>query len=189
MLTSPFLAGAEGLEPSARGFGVDVGEHNREQGKAGVARFPPQVGERVVLVWCCGEILRSQQQSNCHRYNPAVLPDLLDVHSGQQFLFRQGRGQLLKKLPVGGDDLLHFAVIPLHFGGNRLFQAGFEMLGLGIAPRVEGKPVDTGIGEQLSHLVKSMVQITGAAYVGEPEFLLHGRRPSQGAHNPTFLPI
>ena len=51
-----FLAGAEGLEPSARGFGVDVGEHNREQGKAGVARFPPQVGERVVLVWCCGEI-------------------------------------------------------------------------------------------------------------------------------------
>ena len=51
-----FVAGAEGLEPSARGFGVDVGEHNREQGKAGVARFPPQVGERVVLVWCCGEI-------------------------------------------------------------------------------------------------------------------------------------
>ena len=28
-----FLAGAEGLEPSARGFGVDVGEHGRERGK------------------------------------------------------------------------------------------------------------------------------------------------------------
>ena len=27
------LAGAEGLEPSARGFGVDVGEHGRERGK------------------------------------------------------------------------------------------------------------------------------------------------------------
>ena len=51
-----FVAGAEGLEPSARGFGVDVGEHNREQGKAGVARFSPKVPERAVLVWCCGEI-------------------------------------------------------------------------------------------------------------------------------------
>ena len=38
-----FLAGAEGLEPSARGFGVDVGEHNGEQKRAGVARFFPQV--------------------------------------------------------------------------------------------------------------------------------------------------
>ena len=28
-----FLAGAEGLEPSARGFGVDVGKHTRERGK------------------------------------------------------------------------------------------------------------------------------------------------------------
>ena len=55
-LTSPFLAGAEGLEPSARGFGVDVEERKRERGRGGVARFPPQVGERVVLVWCCGEI-------------------------------------------------------------------------------------------------------------------------------------
>ena len=27
------LAGAEGLEPSARGFGVDVGKHTRERGK------------------------------------------------------------------------------------------------------------------------------------------------------------
>ncbi len=38
-LTSPFLAGAEGLEPSARGFGVDVEERKRERGRGGVARF------------------------------------------------------------------------------------------------------------------------------------------------------
>ena len=38
-----FLAGAEGLEPSARGFGVDVGERIRERGRGGVGRFPPQV--------------------------------------------------------------------------------------------------------------------------------------------------
>ena len=30
VLASLFLAGAEGLEPSARGFGVDVGTHQRE---------------------------------------------------------------------------------------------------------------------------------------------------------------
>ena len=48
-----FLAGAEGLEPSARGFGVDVGGHSRERGRTDVARFPPQVRERTVLVWCC----------------------------------------------------------------------------------------------------------------------------------------
>ena len=40
-----FLAGAEGLEPSARGFGVDVGGRTRERGRAGVARFSPQVPE------------------------------------------------------------------------------------------------------------------------------------------------
>ena len=34
-----FLAGAEGLEPSARGFGVDVEERKRERGRGGVARF------------------------------------------------------------------------------------------------------------------------------------------------------
>ncbi len=33
VLASLFLAGAEGLEPSARGFGVDVGKHTRERGK------------------------------------------------------------------------------------------------------------------------------------------------------------
>ena len=32
-LTSPFLAGAEGLEPSARGFGVDVGTAHRGTGE------------------------------------------------------------------------------------------------------------------------------------------------------------
>ena len=42
-LGTRILAGAEGLEPSARGFGVDVGEHNGEQKRAGVARFFPQV--------------------------------------------------------------------------------------------------------------------------------------------------
>lgn len=34
-----FVAGAEGLEPSARGFGVDVEERKRERGRGGVARF------------------------------------------------------------------------------------------------------------------------------------------------------
>ena len=53
VLASLFLAGAEGLEPSARGFGVDVGERTREREKADVIRFPPQVPERAVLVWCC----------------------------------------------------------------------------------------------------------------------------------------
>ena len=47
-----FLAGAEGLEPSARGFGVDVEARKRERGRAGVARFLPQVRERAVLFWC-----------------------------------------------------------------------------------------------------------------------------------------
>ena len=47
-----FVAGAEGLEPSARGFGVDVGKCSKEQGRAGVARFLPQVRKGAVLVWC-----------------------------------------------------------------------------------------------------------------------------------------
>ena len=51
------LAGAEGLEPSARGFGVDVGEHTRERERADVARFLPQGRGRAVLVWCYGEFL------------------------------------------------------------------------------------------------------------------------------------
>ena len=48
-----FVAGAEGLEPSARGFGVDVRTNHRERGRGGATRFPPQVTKRVVLVWCC----------------------------------------------------------------------------------------------------------------------------------------
>ena len=55
VLASLFLAGAEGLEPSARGFGVDVGTNHRERGKTGVTRFLPQVTKRAVLVWCCVE--------------------------------------------------------------------------------------------------------------------------------------
>ena len=39
--------------PSARGFGVDVGEHIGEREKADVTRFPPQSHKRPVLVWCC----------------------------------------------------------------------------------------------------------------------------------------
>ena len=48
-----FLAGAEGLEPSARGFGVDVGKRRRERGRASVARFSHRTPRRAVLVWCC----------------------------------------------------------------------------------------------------------------------------------------
>ena len=44
-----FLAGAEGLEPSARGFGVDVGGCTRERGRAGVDRFLLQVRKSAVL--------------------------------------------------------------------------------------------------------------------------------------------
>ena len=51
------VAGAEGLEPSARGFGVDVETAHRERGRAGVTRILPQVRKRAVLVWCCWEIL------------------------------------------------------------------------------------------------------------------------------------
>ena len=47
-----FLAGAEGLEPSARGFGVDVKTAHRERGRGCVARFLPQVRKWVVLIWC-----------------------------------------------------------------------------------------------------------------------------------------
>ena len=50
-----FLAGAEGLEPSARGFGVGVGKRTGERGRASVGRFLPQVTKRAVLVWCYGK--------------------------------------------------------------------------------------------------------------------------------------
>ena len=55
-----FVAGAEGLEPSARGFGVDVGTNHQKQGRTGVARFLTQVPKRAVLVWCCEEIFRAK---------------------------------------------------------------------------------------------------------------------------------
>ena len=55
-----FVAGAEGLEPSARGFGVDVETNHGKQGKAGVARFSRTSPKRVVLVWCYGEIFRAK---------------------------------------------------------------------------------------------------------------------------------
>ena len=54
------LAGAEGLEPSARGFGVDVGGCTRERGRGGIARFSQPSLERAVLVWCYGGILRGK---------------------------------------------------------------------------------------------------------------------------------
>ena len=63
-LTSPFLAGAEGLEPSARGFGVDVGESTRERGRGGVGRFLLQVTKRAVLGWCCEEISGPKGREN-----------------------------------------------------------------------------------------------------------------------------
>ena len=47
-----FLAGAEGLEPSARGFGVDVGERTRKQKNDAVDRFFQASPEKLVLVWC-----------------------------------------------------------------------------------------------------------------------------------------
>ena len=47
-----FLAGAEGLEPSARGFGVDVGGGPEERGRGCVGRFSPQVRKGAVLIWC-----------------------------------------------------------------------------------------------------------------------------------------
>ena len=55
VLASLFLAGAEGVEPSARGFGVDVGKRTGERGRGGATRFPPQAAERAVLVWCYGK--------------------------------------------------------------------------------------------------------------------------------------
>ena len=48
-----FVAGAEGLEPSARGCGVDVGERTRERGKGRchpiLAASPREAGAGLVL--------------------------------------------------------------------------------------------------------------------------------------------
>ena len=64
VLASLFLAGAEGLEPSARGFGVDVGERSQERGRGSVARFSQTSPETAVLIWCCEEILRDKDGKN-----------------------------------------------------------------------------------------------------------------------------
>ena len=90
-LVSLFLAGAEGLglacrlgrlvacvplalaHPSARGFGVDVGKCSKEQGRAGVARFLPQVRKGAVLIWCCEEILRDKDGKNIFFLRTVVL--------------------------------------------------------------------------------------------------------------------
>ena len=50
--------------PSARGFGVDVGESTRERGRGGVGRFLPQVTKRAVLGWCCEEISGPKGREN-----------------------------------------------------------------------------------------------------------------------------
>ena len=55
-----FLAGAEGLEPSARGFGVDVETQQREQERGSVDGFSRRSHKRVVLVWCCKGFSRSE---------------------------------------------------------------------------------------------------------------------------------
>ncbi len=47
-----FLAGAEGLEPSARGFGVDVGTYAGLQKRNGARRFSQTSLKRLVLIWC-----------------------------------------------------------------------------------------------------------------------------------------
>ncbi len=62
MLASLFLAGAEGLEPSARGFGVDVGTDHSEQGRADVAQFSQPSLKRAVLIWCCERIFEGKNR-------------------------------------------------------------------------------------------------------------------------------
>ena len=47
--------------PSTRGFGVDVGTAHREQERADVTQFSPQVGKGVVLVWCYGDFSQAKK--------------------------------------------------------------------------------------------------------------------------------
>ena len=63
-----FLAGAEGLEPSARGFGVDVETAHKEQERGSVARFPCSKLKSVVLVWCFENIYKVCQSDWDFRY-------------------------------------------------------------------------------------------------------------------------
>ena len=83
VLASLFLAGAEGLEPSARGFGVDVRTNHRERGRGGATRFPPQAAERAVLVWCCEKIFRAKAEVKL-----LLLEDLLP--RGRTHITRRG---------------------------------------------------------------------------------------------------
>ena len=53
-VSAGFVAGAEGLEPSARGFGVDVGERTREQGRPVLPDFAGQAAKRR----CCSGAVR-----------------------------------------------------------------------------------------------------------------------------------
>ena len=55
-----FVAGAAGLEPAARGFGVDVETQQREQERGSVDGFSRRSHKRVVLVWCCKGFSRSE---------------------------------------------------------------------------------------------------------------------------------
>ena len=59
-----FLAGAEGLEPSARGFGVDVETLYRDRGRGRLARFSRTSHKRTVLVWRCGKFWGPKQAEN-----------------------------------------------------------------------------------------------------------------------------
>ena len=68
VLASLFLAGAEGLEPSARGFGVDVETAHKEQERGSVARFPCSKLKSVVLVWCFENIYKVCQSDWDFRY-------------------------------------------------------------------------------------------------------------------------
>ena len=61
-VSAGFVAGAEGLEPSARGFGVDVGTDHSEQGRADVAQFSQPSLKRAVLIWCCERIFEGKNR-------------------------------------------------------------------------------------------------------------------------------
>ena len=59
-VSAGFVAGAEGLEPSARGFGVDVETRKRERGRGSAARFSQRTPRRTVLVWCCVDPVKKE---------------------------------------------------------------------------------------------------------------------------------
>ena len=75
-----FVAGAEGLEPSARGFGVDVRKRTGERGRGGVARFLLQVRIQAVLVWCCEEFLGQKCSPNWGGFKKHI--KLIKINAG-----------------------------------------------------------------------------------------------------------